>query len=281
MSAASVRETLARHGLAAHRDRGQNFLVDPARAEQLVLHAGVEAGDTVIEIGPGLGILTRALAARARRVIAIEIDAGLVRALAAEGELPPHVEVMHADALEVDLAALARGLAAPVRVVGNLPYAISSPLLRRFLDLREIVVDVSVMVQREVAARITAAPGTRDYGSLAVLHALCVVASAGIDLAPSDFFPPPRVRSRFLRMRPRGDAPDAATLRAIERVARAAFGQRRKQLANALRGGLDAAPSVAELARALAAAGIDPAARAETLAPDRFVALARALEAAG
>lgn len=279
MTSSSVRDALARHGLAAHRDRGQNFLVDPSRAEALVTHAGVEPGDAVIEIGPGLGLFTRALAARARNVVAIEIDAGLVRALSAEGDLPGHVRVLHADALEVDLADLARSLGPPVHLVGNLPYAISSPLLRRFLDLRGVVQDVSVMVQREVAERITAAPGTRDYGSLAVLHALCVTASRGIDLAASDFFPPPRVRSRFLRLVPRADAPDAPTLRAIERVARAAFGQRRKQVANALRGGLAPVLAASEILRALHAAAIDPQARAESIAPECFASLALALGA--
>ena len=171
MNAAAVRAVLARHRLLARRDLGQNFLVDDAMAARLVELAGVEAGETVIEIGAGLGTLTRALAARAARVIAIEIDAGLVRALRAERLLPDNVELLHADALALDLAALVSG---PARLVGNLPYSVASPLLRRLLDLRGVLTDWSVMLQREVAARVLAAEGSRDYGSLAVLHALTV-----------------------------------------------------------------------------------------------------------
>lgn len=283
MSVAEVRAVLERHGLAAHRDRGQNFLTSPEIADRLVAHAGVTAGDAVIEIGPGLGILTRALAARASRVVALEIDAGLVRVLRDDGLLPSNVELRHVDALEVDLAALARSLGSRVRVVANLPYAVSSPILRRLIDARSSLLDWSVMLQREVAERVLAVPGAPGYGSLAVLHALTVTASRGIELAPGDFFPAPRVRSRFFRMTPgRGEGQDGGelddeTLRRVERVARAAFGQRRKQLANALRGGLAPLPA-SDVLRALAACGIDPRARAESLAPAAFVAMARELD---
>jgi 16S rRNA (adenine1518-N6/adenine1519-N6)-dimethyltransferase len=277
---AAVRARLERHGLLARRDLGQNFLVDDAVAARLVTFAGVEPGDFVIEIGTGLGILTRALAARAARVVSIEVDAGLVRALRSEGELPAHVELIHADALDVDLAALARNPAGRARLVANLPYAISSPLLRRLLDARDVLVDWSVMLQREVALRLAADPGTRDYGSLAVLHRLLVEIVRGPDLSPGCFFPAPAVTSRFLRLTPRrepGVRPDE--LLAVETVARAAFGQRRKTLSNALRGRLDPTPSAETLLRVLNELGIDPRARAETLPPERFVALTRALRA--
>lgn len=281
MSGAAVRARLERHGLLARRDLGQNFLVDDAVAERLVTFAGVEPGDFVIEIGTGLGILTRALAARAARVVSIEVDAGLVRALRSEGELAAHVELVHADALDVDLAGLARSQAGPARLVANLPYAISSPLLRRLLDARDVLVDWSVMIQREVALRLSAEPDTRDYGSLAVLHHLLVEIERGPDLSPGCFFPAPAVTSRFLRLTPRrapGLLPDE--LLAVETVARAAFGQRRKTLPNALRGRLAPAPPAETLLRVLGELGIDPRARAETLAPERFVALTRALRAA-
>jgi 16S rRNA (adenine1518-N6/adenine1519-N6)-dimethyltransferase len=155
---ASACAVLARHRLLARRDLGQNFLVDDAMATRLVELAGVGPGETVIEIGAGLGTLTQALAARAARVVAIEVDAGLVRALRAERLLPDNVELLHADALSVDLAALAGG---PARVIGNLPYSVASPLLRRLLDLRGNLLDWSVMLQREVAARVGGG-GTRD-----------------------------------------------------------------------------------------------------------------------
>jgi 16S rRNA (adenine1518-N6/adenine1519-N6)-dimethyltransferase len=276
VNASAVRAVLARHRLLARRDLGQNFLVDDAMAARLVELAGVEAGETVIEIGAGLGTFTQALAARAGRVVAIEIDAGLVRALREERLLPDNVELLHADALTLDLAALAGGAA---RLVGNLPYSVASPLLRRFLDLRGQLRGWAVMLQREVAARVMAAEDTRDYGSLAVLHALTVRVEKCVELAPGLFHPAPRVRSSFLRITPLRVAKLAAgELEPVERIVRAAFSKRRKTLANALRGA-DLAPeggprALEELLRRL---GIDPRARAESLAPERLLELARAL----
>jgi 16S rRNA (adenine1518-N6/adenine1519-N6)-dimethyltransferase len=168
-----------------------------------------------------------------------------------------------------------------VRVVANLPYSISAPLLRRLLDLRARLSDWSVMLQREVAARLLAAPGSRDYGSLAVLHRLCVDLGKELVLAPGCFFPVPRVRSTFVRMRPRPDAPGAGELADIERVIRAAFAQRRKTLVNSLRGApLEGLPSAEALGAVLASVGIPPRARAESVPPERFLALARALREA-
>lgn len=275
MSAAEVRGFLERHGLRANRDLGQNFLCDAQLAERLAEIAGVTAGDTVLEIGAGLGMLTRALAARAGRVVALEVDSGIVAAVRAEAVLPANVDLRHADALKQDLAGLvvADG---PVRLVANLPYSVAAPLLRRLLDLRGLLVDWSVMVQREVAARLVARPGTRDYGSLAVLHRFTTEVSEELRIAPERFFPRPKVQSSFLRVRPLAQpwvAPDE--LAAVERVVRAAFGQRRKQLANALRGsGLWTGESVA---RALRRAEADPRARAESLDPEALLAIARAL----
>lgn len=279
MSAAEVRAVLARHGLRAQRARGQNFLVDDALAARLVDLAGVEAGDRVLEIGTGLGVLTRALAARAGRVATLEVDAGIVRALRAEGTLPPGVDLIHADALRADLPALLDRLGRPARVVANLPYSISAPVLRRLLDLRALVEDWSVMLQREVALRLLAPPGSRDYGSLGVLHALVVRVEPKLELPPGCFYPAPRVRSTFLRIAPRPDplvGPDE--LATVEAIVRRAFGMRRKTLFGALRG---RAGSADALERALGAAGIDRRARAEQLPPEAFVALARALREGG
>lgn len=278
MSTGSVRELLLRHGLAARRGLGQNFLVDPTEAERLVNLAGVGPDDAVVEIGTGLGILTRALAARARRVLTIEIDAGLVRALRAEDLLPATVELVHADALSVDLAAVVAGLGPRVRLVANLPYSVSAPLLRRLLDLRGALLDWSVMIQRDVADRLVASPGSKDYGSLAVLHALTVEITRARQLGPRMFHPIPRVDSTFVRIAPLATGPlRGDELDWVERVVRAAFGQRRKTLTNSLRGaglpGLDAG----RLEAACAEAQIDPRVRAERLSPERLLALARAL----
>jgi 16S rRNA (adenine1518-N6/adenine1519-N6)-dimethyltransferase len=282
VSVARVRDLLARHGLALSRDRGQNFLVDDSLADRLARLAGVEAGDAVIEVGTGLGILTRALAATGAQVFTVEIDAGVVRALRAESLLPESVRLLHADALAIDWDVLvdeakAASRASPsgsgrVRVVANLPYSVATPLLRRWLDLRHRLADWSVMVQREMAARLTAPTGHSDYGSLAVLHHLCVRARRETDVNPRAFFPAPRVHSTFLRFTPRTDdglAP--GELEQVERLARAGFGTRRKTLANALR----TAGMGEGAAEALSAVGIDPRARAESVSPERWLALAR------
>lgn len=281
---AAVRALLARRGLAAHRGRGQNFLVDPAVADDIADAAGLAPGDAVIEIGPGLGILTRALAARAAHVAAIEIDAGLVRVLVEEGALPAHVELLHADALAVDLVALAARLGPEVRVVANLPYSVSAPILRRLLDLRGALRGWLVLVQREMALRLVARPGDPDYGSLAVLHALCVRLERVRDLPAACFHPVPGVTSTLVRATPLEAGPLAPAgsgradeLAAVERIVRAAFGTRRKTLANALRNGLAPPPSSEELDAAFDRLGIDRRARAEDLAPAVFLGLARAL----
>jgi len=284
MRAGQARALLLRHGLRPRRDLGQNFLVSDALAARLAERSGAGPEEAVVEIGAGLGVLTRALAARCRRVVALEIDAGLVRLLRAEGELPAHVELRHADALEVDLAALAGELGPPVRVVANLPYAVSSPLLRALLGARRALVGWSVLVQREVAERVAASPGSRDYGSLAVLHALATRVERMGDLRPGCFHPAPQVLSRALRIAPREDSAlrhdgRGDELPRLERVVRAAFHARRKRVAGSLRAsGLLPGRSLAELEALLAASGIDPDARPETVPPEAFLALSRAVE---
>lgn len=278
MNAAEVRTILARHGLRAQRARGQNFLVDDALAARLVGLAGVGPADGILEIGTGLGVLTRALAARAARVVTLEVDAGIVRALRTEDLLPQNVELVHEDVLRVDLDELLAGLGRPARVVANLPYSISAPVLRRLLDLRERLEDWSVMLQREVARRLLAEPASRDYGSLAVLHHLLVRAESRLELPPGCFYPVPQVRSSFLRITPLAQPLVApGELAAVEGIVRRAFGMRRKTLANALRG-LAASPEA--LARELDAVGIERLARAEQVPAERFVALARRLRGA-
>jgi 16S rRNA (adenine1518-N6/adenine1519-N6)-dimethyltransferase len=283
-----LRDTLKRHGLRLSRDLGQNFLVEDAVAERLALLSGVEANDAVIEIGTGLGVLTRALARRSTRVVTLEIDSGLVRALRSDGSLPSNVELVHADALRVDLRELAERLVAEpgaaagrrkLRVVANLPYSAASPLLRRLLDLRDVLTDWSVMLQRELADRLVAAPGSGDYGSLTVLHRLAAVVTREMDLKPGCFFPAPNVESSFVRVLPRQDSPlGADELARVEQVVRAVFNQRRKTILNGLRGGRLAVSGEREtLLAALAVAGVDPRSRAETLAPETLLALARAL----
>jgi 16S rRNA (adenine1518-N6/adenine1519-N6)-dimethyltransferase len=280
MSVAEIRDLLERYGLLARKDLGQNFLVEGGVAERLVALAGVAPGDCVLEIGTGLGQLTRALAARAERVVTLEIDSGLVRALEREGGLPPNVELIHADMLRCDLRALVAAAKPPVRVVANLPYSISGPALRRLLDLRDCVVSWSVMIQREVADRLFAVPGTKAYGSLTVLHRLTVELERAMDLSPRCFYPAPRVRSTFVVMTPHAESDlSSDELVEVERVVRAAFGSRRKTLANSLRGARVGPRGGGDVADVLERIGVDPRERAEQLTPERLLALARELAA--
>jgi len=276
MTPAEIRGVLARHGLRASQSLGQNFLADERLAEKLAAAAGVSPADTVLEIGCGLGVLTRALAARARLVIGLEVDAGLVRAVRAEGLLPDSVRLLHADALEADLRGLLAAEPAPRRVVANLPYVVSSPLLRRLLDLRDLLAGWSVMLQKEVAVRLLAAPGSRDYSSLGVLHQLTVRVERVLDVNPRCFWPVPQVTSTFLRIEPLAASPDAAQLAEVERLARAGFAHRRKTVLNSLREALPEAGGPGELEALLAAAGIEAGARAEAVPPEGWLALAEA-----
>jgi 16S rRNA (adenine1518-N6/adenine1519-N6)-dimethyltransferase len=244
---------------------GQNFLADPHYVARIVAAIDPRRGDNVVEIGPGLAALTRPLIQRAGRITAIEIDRDLAARLATEfstAQLALHV----ADALAFDFATLGSAL----RIVGNLPYNISSPLLFRLAQYEGQLRDLHVMLQREVVARMTATPGTPDYGRLTVmLQAKFSVARLFV-VPPGAFQPPPKVDSAVARLVPLGSAkPRIADEALFGRIVAAAFGQRRKTMRNALAAICDAAT--------LTAAGIDPGARGETLAVADFVRLANAL----
>ncbi|HPG25309.1 MAG: ribosomal RNA small subunit methyltransferase A [Spirochaetaceae bacterium] len=288
MNEGELRALLARHGLRLTRELGQNFLVDEALASELARRAGASEGDFVIEVGTGLGVLTRALAARVARVRTVEIDAGLVRALEQEGLLPANVELVHGDALEIDWRAwIAEAQGASVRVIANLPYSVATPLLRRLLDLRDGLADWSVMIQREVARRLVARTGESDYGSLSVLHALAADVDTIATLPPGRFFPRPKVESSFVRVWPRARSPlGPGELERVERVVRAAFSQRRKRLTNGLDRlaerrwpGLERGARREWLEALLGEVGLDPGLRPERIEPEAWLALARRLDA--
>lgn len=231
--------------------------------------------DAALEIGPGLGQLTRALAAVARRTLALEVDRGLVELLEREGDFPASVEVRLADALDADFAALAGELAPPVILVGNLPYSIAGRLLGNVLEPLTPFRRIGCMLQRELADRVLAAPGSADYGTLSVYARLWFEGERLLELSPEEFSPRPKVRSTFLALSPRPTPPRVTDLEVLRRLVRAAFGQRRKQLRRALEREF---PRAAE---ALAACAIDPQRRGETLDECEFAALANALALAG
>lgn len=286
MNIGQLRDTLTRHGLHLSKDLGQNFLIDAAFARELARQAGAREGTRAIEIGTGLGVLTRALAAVCDEVRTVEIDSGLVRVLESEDLLPGNVELVHADAREIDFSAWLAESDKPTRIIANLPYSVATPLLRVFLDLREELEDWSVMIQREVAGRLVAHCGDREYGSLSVLHRLTADVDTIATLSPDRFFPRPRVESSFVRVWPRKDSGLASgELARVERVARAAFSQRRKRVTNGLRRiaerqwpGLDTAATRARLEELLQEVGIEPGLRPERIEPEAWLALSRRLD---
>ncbi len=271
---------LKAHGLRAGKKRGQNFLTQPATAEAIAAGAGIGPTDTVVEIGAGLGALTLALAARAGRVIAIEVDRGVFAALqevlAQAGA--SNVEARLADALTLDWAALAAEAGAPLAVAGNLPYSISSPLLFNLLEARACWAGATLLLQKELGTRLCAGPGGKDWGRLAVLMQMWCAVRPGMEIGPGQFFPKPAVASQVVHLAPRpapaADLGGPEGQAALGRVVKAAFSQRRKTLANSLAGGLGLARDQA--VALLGAAGIDPTRRAETLSLAEFAALTRA-----
>ncbi|MFC3078278.1 16S rRNA (adenine(1518)-N(6)/adenine(1519)-N(6))-dimethyltransferase RsmA [Phenylobacterium terrae] len=260
-----LRESLDAHGLLARKSLGQHFLLDLNITRKIARLAAVGEGDLVIEVGPGPGGLTRALLETGAEVVAIEKDERflpLLQELAAAA--PGRLRVEHADALAADEAALAGGR--PAHVVSNLPYNVGTPLLVKWLtgDFRPAA--MTLMFQKEVAQRIVAAPGASAYGRLAVIAQACADGQIVMDAPARAFTPPPKVDSAVVRLTPRADRPAPARLDALQAVTAAAFGQRRKMLRSSLK------PLGGEAL--CAAAGVDPARRAETLSVAEFLALA-------
>ena len=267
------------HDLHPQKQRGQNFLVDPATAQMIVDRAHVQPEDIVVEIGPGLGALTLPLARAAQAIIAIEKDRNLAKILGEELHTAgiDNVQVIAADVLQVDLAALARNAGRPLTVFGNLPYNISSQIVIQLIQARRVVPRAVLTFQKELAARLRAAPGGKEYGRISAMLQYCAAIRSLAVLTAKRFFPSPRVDSEVLEIcfHPATSYPPHDEDRLFRLIA-AAFGQRRKTLKNALSSGLQIRPATA--GQALAQAGIDPARRAETLSPEEFVVLEISLQ---
>jgi 16S rRNA (adenine1518-N6/adenine1519-N6)-dimethyltransferase len=259
--------------MTKRRALGQHFLSDIAAARAIVDLLAPTARDLVVEIGPGTGALTSQLVGRAGRVAAIEVDGALVPRLRASF---PTAEIVEADARTWDYAALARPDGGRVLVAGNLPYSVSKPILSALVAARNAVDEMALMLQREVADRVAAAPGSKRYGALSILTQIYYDVRVALRVPPGSFRPPPKVDSAVIHLRvlPEPRVPDVEEQR-FSRVVRAAFAQRRKKLPNALAAGLGVSPDVAR--RAAEGAGVDPGRRAETLTILEFAALAARL----
>ena len=268
-----LRDVIARHGLAAKKALGQNFLFDLNLTRRIARAAGPLEGFTVIEVGPGPGGLTRALLMEgAGRVVAIERDD---RAIAALDEIaaafPGRLTIIAGDALAADYAALAEG--APAKIVANLPYNIATPLLVGWLTgpWPPFFTSLTLMFQKEVAERIAAQPGGKEFGRLSVLSQYRCEAKKLFDVNRSAFTPPPKVTSSIVQLLPRGTPSPACDLGLLEKVTAAAFGQRRKMMRASLRG------LVPDPEALLSELGIDPELRAEQLPVSAFARIAARL----
>jgi 16S rRNA (adenine1518-N6/adenine1519-N6)-dimethyltransferase len=271
----SPKKLLNAWNLRPKKKLGQHFLVDPSTSETIVRRSRITSNDTVVEIGAGLGALTIPLAKAAGHVYAVETDSQLAQLL--KTELLVHkltnVEIIEKSILRVDIHSLAQKPDRPLIVMGNLPYNISSQVLIQLIHARSIVKRAILMFQKELARRITANPGNKEYGRLTVMLSYCAEIKSIATMAASLFYPAPKVDSEVVEIdfnisRPYPSHDESMLFQVIK----AAFGNRRKTLKNALAiGSLHIDPQIAR--RALNAAGIDPTRRAETLKVSEFISL--------
>lgn len=259
-------------GIHATKRLGQNFLVDEGVVDGIVAAAGVRPGDAVLEIGPGIGTLTQGLAEAGAQVVAVELDERLVAVLGQTLAGYDNVRIIHGDILKTDIS---REMATePYKVVANLPYYITTPILMQLLEQRLPITTLVTMVQKEVAERMVAAPGGKDYGALSVAVQYYTAPEIVFSVPPRSFIPAPAVESAVIRCAVRSAPPVAVSdEKVFFRVVKAAFGQRRKTLANALKAAGIPAP---EVVGTLAAAGVDGGRRGETLSLVEFAAVANA-----
>jgi 16S rRNA (adenine1518-N6/adenine1519-N6)-dimethyltransferase len=274
----ATRTTLRERGIFPYKGRGQHFLVNDAVAERIVEVSLIAPDDVVVEIGPGTGALTARLVGRAKRIIAVESDKKLYELIREKFASTP-LEVVFGDALAYDYRGLAESAGKPLVVVANLPYNISTPMIFRLLETGGTIKRIVLMLQREVAQRLTASPGTKEYGALTVAASRLCEISIAFGVGRGNFHPVPKVDSAVVvfsvRDRPYPDVGDAAL---FGRVVRAAFGGRRKTLRNALKPLLG--PDASDILESIeAAAGVDLSRRGETLSVEEFARLADAVGA--
>jgi 16S rRNA (adenine1518-N6/adenine1519-N6)-dimethyltransferase len=274
-----IKRILKDHGLAPKKWMGQNFLVDPSYLRKIVAASGVQSGDAVVEVGAGLGALTETLVEWGVRVWALEVDSGFFRVLEEKFAFTDRVQLVHADALRYDFRGLAKTIGR-LKVVANLPYSISSRLLFRIHENRDIFSSLHILLQREVAERLVAEPGTKDYGILTVFLAVNAVVDVLFHIPARAFFPAPDIVSSLVRVtfldEPTMAVPDRDLL---TNLVRSSFAERRKTLRNTLRARPIPGVAMETLVTAAEEAGIDLARRGETLSPEEFVRFAAVIHA--
>lgn len=282
MSLQTIKDILKNEKLAPSKKRGQNFLIHRQTAAAIVALAGVTADDTVVELGVGLGTLTGPLAEKVNRVIGLEIDSGIIDWQQTSGNLAGNVQLIHQDLLKADFPGLAQQCGGRLKILANLPYSISNPLLFKLLDNQEVMEWAVLMLQKEVAMRLIAAPGTKEYGIISVLMAGAATVTRLLDVGPGQFHPRPKVDSvvvkiAFYPVPQRASSLPAHDSELLRKVVRSAFQKRRKTLLNSLSSSPFVDLAKENCRRALLGAGIDPTTRAERLTIEDFVALTREL----
>ena len=273
----SIRNELREYGLFPKKGLGQHFLIDPNILNKVILTAQVRKEDTVLEIGPGLGGMTLELARQAKRVIAIEIDPRLVEILKKKMDGILNTELVKGDILKMDFNRFYNQERHPIKVVANLPYQISAPLLFRFIESKPLFSSFTLMLQKEVAERMVASPGRKEYGPLSIFVQLLLNLSIRFIIKPSAFYPPPKVDSAVVHMEWK-DQPllDIRNEPWFKKVVKASFAYRRKTLMNALKHSDLPLPENPE--GRMGKIGIDPRRRPETLTIQEFASLAGALK---
>ena len=273
----SIKKELAQYGVTPRKKWGQHFLVDRNILNKVVRTAQLEKGDVVLEVGPGLGEMTLALARQVKKVIAVEIDPKLVEVLRKKTVDSPNVEVVKGDILKIHFNQLLDQEGQRLKVVANLPYQISTPLLFRFIESKDVFSTLTLMLQKEVAQRMVSPPGGKEYGPLSIFTQSASNISICFFIKPSAFFPPPKVESAVIRIVWKERAVvESGEEEWFKKVVRGSLGYRRKRLINALKhSDISLPPDIEQRMRKI---GIDPQRRPETLAIEEFVHLAEALK---
>jgi 16S rRNA (adenine1518-N6/adenine1519-N6)-dimethyltransferase len=278
-----IKEILKQQKLAPKKRFGQNFLVNSNVSEKIVRLAGIGPDDTVIELGVGFGALTGHLARYCKRVIGLEIDSGIIRYHKEENHLPANVTLLHQDILAADFDMLADETGGRLKIIANLPYSISNPLLFKLTNHRDAVEWATLMLQKEVAQRLTAEAGTKDYGILTVRMAACASVQKLLALGPQHFHPRPKVDSQVVKITFYPEPARTAALPAydkgfLKKIIEAAFQQRRKTLVNALSSSSLVEISKNNITSALKKMAFDHRIRGEKLEVEDFVTLANILQ---